>query len=81
MTPFSFGSQQGYILNARVARNIDGMDITLYEKALGIRRAFMNQYKQIWTGNSKQLYTYKKPKRKKGLASSHPHQYFDILFL
>ncbi|XP_024538129.1 uncharacterized protein LOC112348939 [Selaginella moellendorffii] len=35
--------QSGMMLRARVARNVDGLDVKLYEKALRLRRIFQEQ--------------------------------------
>jgi len=36
--------QEGLILRARISRNVDGLDVSLYEQALSLRRKFEAQH-------------------------------------
>jgi hypothetical protein len=38
---------QGYVLEARVARNVDGLDVGLYDEALRLKRQFEAKAQQI----------------------------------
>jgi hypothetical protein len=35
------------VLRARVARAVDGMDVSLYEQSVRLRRAFLEKYKMV----------------------------------
>jgi hypothetical protein len=38
---------QGYVLEARVARNVDGLDVGLYDEALRLKRQFEAKAQQL----------------------------------
>jgi len=43
-TTYQMNEVNNVAIKARVGRNIDGMDVSLYEKALAIRRNFENSF-------------------------------------
>lgn len=41
------GNGRRLVLRARVARAVDGMDVSLYEQSVRLRRAFLEKYKVV----------------------------------
>jgi len=41
------GNGRRLVLRARVARAVDGMDVSLYEQSVRLRRAFLEKYKMV----------------------------------